>query len=175
MCQAIISSDLIYTRRLFIEKSYMTTREQLFVGLVHGDQCLKQNDEFMLCSQVCPVTTDTACFCLNCCKSSRSMCRCPQSPYYLALTVNQGSRRTFACLQHQMGLFHLTCSGIGKDVQTYVTEAANPALLTDALPGLGTAAVQTPRERNTLITKSTLPTRLTPERDKRQDRGIVYF
>lgn len=74
-----------------------------------------------------------------------------------------------------MGLFHLTCPKKGKDVQTYVTEAANPALLTDALPGLGAAAMQTPRERNTLITKSTLPTRLTPERDKRQDRGIVYF
>lgn len=68
-----------------------------------------------------------------------------------------------------------TCSRTGKAVQTDVTEAANPALLTDALPGLGTAAVQTPRERNTLIAKSTLPTRLTPERDKRQDRGIVYF
>lgn len=67
------------------------------------------------------------------------------------------------------------CSRTGKAVQTDVTEAANPALLTDALPGLGTAAVQTPGKRNTLIAKSTLPTRLTPERDKRQDRGIVYF
>lgn len=74
-----------------------------------------------------------------------------------------------------MGLFHLSSSRIRKDVQTYVAEAANPALLTDALPGFGTAAMQTPRERYTLITKSTLPTRLTPERDKRQDRGIVYF
>lgn len=74
-----------------------------------------------------------------------------------------------------MGLFRLTSSRTGEDVQTYVTEAANPALLTDALPGLGAAAVQTPRERNTLITKSTLPTRLTPKRDKREDRSIVYF
>lgn len=79
------------------------------------------------------------------------------------------------CLEHQMGLLPLTCSRREKDVQTYVTEAANPTLLTDALPGLGTAAVQAPRERNTLITKRTLPARLTPERDKKTRQKHSLF
>lgn len=118
------------------------------------------------------------CFCLNGYRSSRLMCCCPESPHYLELAFNTlklALQKDFVCLQHQMGLLPLTCSRREKDVQTYVTEAANPTLLTDALPGLGTAAVQAPGERNTLITKCTLPARLTPERDKRQDRNIVYF
>lgn len=117
------------------------------------------------------------CFCLNYYGSSRFMC-CPESPHYLELTFNilkLALQKDFACFQHQMGLLPLTYSRREKGVQTYVTEAANPALLTDALPGLGTAAMQAPRERNTLITKCTLPARLTPERDKRQDRNRVYF
>ena len=81
----------------------------------------------------------------------------------------------FLCLHHQMGLFHLICSRKRKDVQTYVTEAANPALLTDALPGFDTAAVQAPRKRDTLIAESALPTRQTPERDRRQYTSMVYF
>lgn len=106
------------------------------------------------------------------------MCQCPESPHYLEEIFNILElvlQKDFACLQHQMGLLPLTCWRREKDVQTYVTEAANPTLLTDALPGLGTAAVQTPRERNTLITKCALPARLAPERDKRQDRNVVYF
>lgn len=147
------------------------TREQLFVGLFHNNHCLKWNDEFTLCSHVWPVTKDTACFCLNYYQSSRFICRCPAFPSYLVPTVIQD----FSVSLAPDGAVSPHLLNTGKHVQTYVTEAANPALLTDALPGLGTAAVQTPRERNTLITKSTLPTRLAPERDKRQDRGIVYF
>lgn len=64
----------------------MITREQLFVGLVHDDQCFKLNDEFTLCSHVWPVTKDTACFYQNYDKSSRFMCCCPESPYSPALT-----------------------------------------------------------------------------------------
>lgn len=118
------------------------------------------------------------CFCLNYYGSLRFMCCRPESPHYLELTfsiLKLVLQEDFACLEHQMGLLPLTCSRREKDVQTYVTEAANPTLLTDALPGLGTAAVEAPRERNTLIAKCTLPARLTPERDKRQDINIVYF
>lgn len=107
------------------------------------------------------------------------MHHCPESPNYLVLMCNILKLINPGELLHvsstRWGCFTSTCSRTGKDVQTYVTEAANPALLTDALPGLGTAAVQTPRERNTLITKSTLPTWLTPERDKTHDRDTVYF
>lgn len=118
------------------------------------------------------------CFCLNNYGSSRFMCCYPESPHYLDLTFNilkLALKKDLACLQHQMGLIPLTFSRREKDVQTYVTEAANPTLFTDALPGLGTAAMQAPRERNTLITKCTLPARLTPERDKRHDRTEFIF
>lgn len=74
------------TTGIFIERAYMRTKE--LVGLVHDNQCSKHNTEFTLCSHMCPVAKDTACFGLNCHQSSRLTHRCSESPHCLALTFN---------------------------------------------------------------------------------------
>lgn len=51
--------NIYKTTCILIRRAYTTTREQLFVGLVHDNQSLKQN-KFTLCSHICPITKDTA-------------------------------------------------------------------------------------------------------------------